>query len=113
MIQQLDLFRCLPGVAGGRTLRARRDRSYFQQLGRRGGQQTLQRYGRAHFRALARRSRDLQRLRRYTQPTTVIFTLHGERWAERIIPYWPQKSTRRRKRPIFVRIELWREEVGS
>jgi hypothetical protein len=30
---------------------------------------------------------------------------------ERIIPYWPHRRTKRRKKPIFVRIEIDRQKV--
>lgn len=97
---QLDLFGLMPGAPGGRQLRDLRGREYFQELGRRGGQQTVNRYGPEHMHDLAQQSATERRRRRYTLPRTVR-TWYGA--VERCIPYWPVGS--RRKKPLYVYIQ--------
>jgi hypothetical protein len=100
---QEDLFGRLPGAAGGRALSRLRGKSYFRQLGQRGGQQTVKRHGKAYMRQIATVGGAANRRRLYTTPRT-ISPWYGGR--ERRIPYWPPKHTKRRKRPILIRIEI-------
>jgi hypothetical protein len=101
--QQEDLFGLFPGAAGGRTLSRLRGKGYFRQLGQRGGQQTVKNHGTAYMRQLATAGGAANRQRLYTIPRTVRPWYGGR---ERRIPYWPPKHTKRRKRPILVRIEI-------
>lgn len=103
---QHDLFGLMPGAPGGRELSALRGREYFRELGRRGGRQTVERYGPEHMHTLAEQSAAERRRKRYTQPRTVR-TWYGT--VERCIPYWPVGS--RRKRPVYVYIQIDQSEV--
>jgi hypothetical protein len=102
-VEQKELQELLPGVAGGQALRRLKGRDYFAELGRRGGTQTRDRYGNAYLRELAQRGGEATRKNYHSKPRTV------EPWyggVERRIPYWPSTATKRRKRPLYVRIEL-------
>jgi hypothetical protein len=101
--EQLDFFELLPGVAGGRALRRLKGDDYFAKLGEKGGAATRDRHGEAHLRKIAQEGAQKARKKKYSTPRTVK-QWHGG--IERIVPYWPPKSTKRRKRPIYVRIEL-------
>jgi len=102
-VEQTELQELLPGAAGGRALRRLRGRDYFAELGRRGGTRTRDRYGTEYLKELAGRGgKALRRLYHY-EPRTIHPWYGG---TERVVPYWPPKSTKRRKRPIYIRIEL-------
>ena len=49
--------------------------------------------------------------RLYTIPRTEVYEELEDLVTERIVPWFPHWSTRRRKRPIFVRIELDRTKI--
>jgi hypothetical protein len=102
-IVQHSLFEVQPGSPGGRALADLRGPSYFKEIGSRGGRTTVQRYGIAHIRQLASAGGREKRRRLYTYPRTVHPWYGG---IERRVPYWPRYSTKRRKRPIFVHIEV-------
>jgi hypothetical protein len=102
-VRQRELNELLPGSAGGRKLRRLKGREYFVELGRRGGKATRDRYGLDYLRDLARRGGEALRRLYHHEPRTVRPWYGGK---ERIVPYWPAKATKRRKRPIYVRIEL-------
>jgi hypothetical protein len=98
---QLDLFRLLPGTAGGRALRDQYGLGYLNAIGATGGQTTRDRYGLAYMRQLASAGGKAKRTRLYSVPQTIT-GWDGVR--HRRIPYWPRR--RQRKRPLLVRIEL-------
>lgn len=100
---QHSLDELRPGSPGGRALAGLRGPGYFKELGSRGGRTTVQRHGLAHIRQLAAAGGREKRRRLYTWPRTV-YPWHGG--IERRVPFWPQHSTKRRKRPIFVYIEV-------
>jgi general stress protein YciG len=101
---QPDIWILLPGVAGGRAVRDMYGQSYLLTIASRGGQATVKRYGNEHMRAIGKRGGEARRKRLYTQPKT-IKVWDGS--VQRRIPYWPHhKRRQRRKRPVFVRIEL-------
>lgn len=100
---QGDLFALFPGAQGGRSLAALRGREYFRTLGSRGGCTTATRYGQAHMRQLASAGGREKRRRLYTHPATIV-AWDGVTY--RRIPYWPARSSRRRRRPVFVRVEV-------
>ena len=103
-MQQQDFFVLLPGVAGGRGVRDRYGVEYLRQLAQRGGQSTRDRYGAAHLRQLAQRGGYAKAHRLYAEARS-IRAWDGYRY--RVIPYWPhQRRRQRRKRPVFVRVEL-------
>jgi hypothetical protein len=53
-----------------------------------------------------------ERLRRlYTIPRTEIYEELEDLVTERVVPYWPHRRTKRRRRPIFVRIEIDRTKI--
>jgi len=91
------------GSAGGRALAAQRGTSYLRQLAATGGRTTVRLYGLDHMRQLAAAGGREKRRRVYTWPRTIHPWYGG---TERRVPYWPSRATRRRKRPIFVRIEV-------
>jgi hypothetical protein len=98
---QTDFFDLLPGFAGGRSLVKQRGPEYFRTLA----------YISAN-RPESERKRSAQeaaltRLRRlFTVPRTEVYEGHGMRLVERIVPWFPHWATKRRKRPIYVRIEI-------
>ncbi len=101
---QLDFFALLPGAAGGRALFAQRGSEHFRQLAQRSALRPPQARQEAAYKASATR-----KYRRYKLPRTRVFVELDELVTERIVPYWPhQPYRRRRKRPVFVRIELAR-----
>jgi hypothetical protein len=103
---QLDFFNLLPGFAGGRSLYKQRGPEHFRQLAYASANRP------EYARKQAARNAALTRLRRlYTVPRTEVWEGHGMRLVERVIPWWPHWATRRRKRPIYVRIELSCEQV--
>lgn len=103
-MQQLDLWGLLPGAPGGRALRDQRGIAHLNTIASNGGAETVRRYGLEHMRRLASAGGKAKRHKLYSQPRT-IETWYGT--IEREIPYWPhQPRRRRRKRPVFVRIEL-------
>lgn len=100
---QHQLSELAPGSPGGRALRERRGVGYFAEIGSRGGRRTVSTYGLLHMRSLAAAGGREKRRRLYSWPRTVRPWYGG---LERRVPYGPPKSTKRRKRPVFVRIEL-------
>lgn len=100
-MEQHDLYSLLPGVAGGRALVAQRGRRHLVEMGTTGGRTTALRYGREYMRELAARGGRAKRHKQYTMPATIT-AWDGVTY--RRVPYWPAR--RRRKRPVFVRIEL-------
>jgi hypothetical protein len=98
---QLDFFGLLPGAAGGRALRDKRGREYFQQLAAKSAARPAQARRLAALKATATR-----RYRRHHIARTRVFVEIDEQVTERVIPYWPRNT--RRRRPIYVRIELAR-----
>jgi len=94
------------GAAGGRALSEQRGASYLRQLASAGGRTTVERYGVAYMRQLASAGGREKRRRTYTWPRTIRPWYGG---VERRVPFWPARSTKRRKRPIFVRIEVGHE----
>jgi hypothetical protein len=106
-IEQRELWELLPGAAGGQELRRRKGRDYFAQLGARGGTTTRDRYGVDYLKELAQRGGEANRQRYHTLPRTVQPWYGG---VERRIPYWPPTMTKRRKRPIYIRVELEGEQ---
>jgi hypothetical protein len=109
-IEQKELWELLPGAAGGRELARRKGREYFVELGQRGGKATRDRYGTDYLKELARRGGEANRKRCHNEPRTVHPWYGG---TERRIPYWPPRATKRRKRPIYVRIEIENEEQNE
>lgn len=100
---QLDFFGLLPGAAGGRALRALKDKEYFADLGRK----TVATHSEGYMRELGKKGAAERRRRLYTYPRTISYTMAGYRITERVVPWWPhQQSRQRRKRPVLVRIEL-------
>jgi len=100
---QLDFFGLLPGAAGGRALRTLKGKEYFADLAHKAAQKQPDGY----MRDLGRRGGEERRRRLYTHPRTVSYTIAGYRITERVVPWWPHQNRRqRRKRPVFVRIEL-------
>lgn len=91
------------GSPGGRALAGLRGPSYFKELGSRGGRSTVRLYGLDHLRQLAAAGGREKRRRLYTWPRT-IHPWHGT--TERRIPFWPPRSTKRRRRPMFIYIEV-------
>jgi hypothetical protein len=105
---QLDFFDFLPGYAGGRSLYKQRGSEHFRQLA------SISAGRPEHERKQAARNGALTRLRRlYTVPRTEVYEGHGIRLVERVVPWWPHWATRRRKRPVYVRIELECIELGG
>jgi hypothetical protein len=102
-MEQQDLSIALPGVAGGRATRDRYGLAHLRELASRGGRATRDRYGLAHLRELASRGGRAKRYKLYSHPATI------RAWdgvIYRRVPYWPhQARQKRRRRPIFVRIE--------
>jgi hypothetical protein len=108
---QLDFFDLLPGSAGGRALRDRRGSEYFSELAKNAAaRKTKEERQAIHQKGVTSRLRRL-----YTVPRTVTSIQEGLnaawRVTERIIPYWPRRTTCRRKKPVMVRIELSVQEV--
>lgn len=102
-MKQHELRDLFPGSAGGRAVLDRRGTEYFRQLGARGGRTTTQRYGRGYMRLLGARGGTERRRRLYSRARLVRPWYGG---LERRVPYWPAKTAKRRKRPIFVAITL-------
>jgi hypothetical protein len=102
-IEQKDLWGLLPGAAGGQELSRQRGSEYFSELGGRGGATTRDRYGTEYLRELAQRGGEATRRKYHSQPRTVHPWYGG---VERRVPYWPPKATKRRKRPVSIRIEI-------
>ena len=101
--RQLDFFHLLPGSAGGRALRSLRGNGYFAGLARTAAANRSP----EERQELSRKRACTRRRRLYSLPRTVRFMEAGCIITERIVPYWPhQKNRQRRKRPIFVHIEL-------
>jgi len=98
---QLDFFDFLPGYAGGRSLYNQRGSEHFRQMAWASAQRP------ESERKQAARNGALTRLRRLsTVPRTEVWEGHGMRLVERVVPWWPHWATKRRKRPIYVRIEI-------
>lgn len=106
---QLSFFSLLPGSAGGRALRALCSEDYFATLAHTAAQnRTAQ-----ERQELAVKSAKERQRRRYYSPHTVSYIEAGFRVVERVVPWWPHQPNRqRRKRPIFVRIEIERCEIS-
>ncbi len=100
---QRSLSELQRGSAGGRALVEQRGVEYLRQLASAGGSSTVARYGVAHLRQLASAGGLEKRRRAYSWPRTIRPWYGG---VERRVPYWPARSTRRRRRPVFVRIEV-------
>src|SRR5215213_7194851 len=98
---QLDFFEFLPGYAGGRSLLQKRGPEHFRQLAYISANRPEHERRRAAQNAAATRLRRL-----YTVPRTEVYEGHGMRLVERVVPWFPHWATKRRKRPIYVRIEL-------
>jgi hypothetical protein len=109
-IEQKELWDLMPGAAGGRELARLKGREYFVELGKQGGATTRDRYGTEYLKALAQRGGEANRKRYHTQPRTIHPWYGG---TERSIPYWPPRSTKRRKRPVYIRIEMEHEEQDA
>src|SRR5690349_7259394 len=98
---QLDFFDLLPGYAGGRSLLLKRGPEHFRQMAYISASRTEEERKRSAQEAA------LTRLRRlYTVPRTEIWEGHGMRLVERVVPWFPHWATKRRKKPIYVRIVL-------
>jgi hypothetical protein len=102
-IEQRELWELLPGTAGGQALKRQKSPDYFAQLGARGGATTRDRYSVDYLKDLAHRGGEATRKRYHTIPQTIHPWYGG---VERRIPYWPPKVTKRRKRPLYIRVEL-------
>ena len=103
---QRDLFALFPGVAGGRAIFEQRGAAYLAAIGATGGRTTYHRHGRDHMVRIGAAGRAARRARRTTQPQTL--TILSTSYIEiiRIVPYWPPRSTKRRRHPIYVLIYL-------
>lgn len=103
-MQQSKLSDLLPGSAGGRRLVELRGRDHLVKLGASGGRSTARRHGVEYMRQLGASGGRAKRRRQYMTPATI------KSWdgvIYRRIPYWPhQPQRRRRRRPVFVRVEL-------
>jgi hypothetical protein len=106
--RQIDFFHLLPGSAGGRSLRDRRGSEYFSDPAKNAAARKTKKERQAiHQKGVKERLRRL-----YTIPRTEIYEELGYLVTERIVPWWPhQRGRQKRKRPIFVRIELSCEQV--
>ncbi len=104
--QQHDLFGLFPGAPGGRALRDQRGIEYLAAIGATGGQTTYQRHGREHMSRIGAAGRAARRIRRITQPQTLLFFSESYTEIIRIVPYWPPRSTQRRRHPGYVVIYL-------
>ena len=109
-VEQKELWDLMPGAAGGCELARCKGREYFVELGKQGGATTRDRYGAEYLKALAARGGEANRQRYHTQPRTIHPWYGG---TERSVPYWPPRSTKRRKQPIYIRIEIENEEDGT
>jgi len=98
---QLDFFDFLPGFAGGRSLYKQRGPEHFRQMAWASAQRPEVERKQAAQRGAVTRLRRL-----YIVPRTEVYQGHGIRLVERVVPWWPHWATRRRKRPIYVRIEI-------
>ena len=94
------------GARGGIALAQQRGASYMRQLASAGGRATVARYGVDHMRQLASSGGREKKRRVYSWPCTIRPWYGG---TERRVPFWPARATRRRRRPIFVRIEVTNE----
>jgi hypothetical protein len=99
---QLNFYHLLPGSAGGRALRDLRGSEYFSELAR----NAAARRTREERQAIHQKGVSERRRRLYTIPRTVVHEEVGYRITERVVPWWPHWATKRRKRPIYVRIEI-------
>lgn len=107
---QLSFFSLLPGSAGGRALRTLRGNDYFATI----AQTAAQNRTAQQRQEQARKSAQERQRRRYFSPRTVCYIEAGFRVVERVVPWWPHQPNRqRRKRPIFVRIEIERCELSD
>jgi hypothetical protein len=105
---QLDFFGLLPGAAGGRALRALKGNGYFAELARTAATNR----SKEERQEISQKSQNEHRRRLYHIPRTVCYLELDEMVTERIVPWWPhQKNRQRRKRPVFVRIELERSRL--
>lgn len=107
---QLDFFSLLPGYAGGRALRALKEPDYFRELALNAAaartKETRQ--------VIASKAASARRRRLHTIPRTIQYIELDAVITERIVPWWPhQKKRQRRKRPVFVRIELSRDKLSD
>lgn len=100
-MKQSKLTDLLPGSAGGRRCVELHGASRMVQLGSAGGRSTVERFGREYMRQLGSAGGRAKRRKEYTIPRT-IRAWDGYRY--RRIPYWP--AGRRRRRPVWVRVEL-------
>jgi len=98
---QEDFFHLLPGYAGGKALLIQRGPEHFRQLAWASAQRPEEERKQAARRGAMTRLRKL-----YTVPRTEVFEGYGMRLVERVVPWWPHWATKRRRRPIYVRIEL-------
>jgi hypothetical protein len=105
-IEQKDLWGLLPGGAGGQELSRQKGSDYFAELGHHGCIATRDRYGIDYLKELAQRGGEANRKRYHSQPQTIHPWYGG---TERRIPYWPPRMTKRRKRPVYIRIEMGAE----
>jgi hypothetical protein len=104
---QTDFFSLLPGSAGGRALRDRRGKEHFSNLARSAAAQRTD----EERSEISRKAAKERRRRLYSEPRTVYREGAGLRVIERIVPWFPNQS--RRKRPVFVRISLACEEIDE
>lgn len=100
---QHELRELLHGSAGGRALVEQRGSDRMKRLGALGGSATYRKHGSAHMRSAGALGGAETRKRLYSRPADV-YSIDGTR--QRRIPYYPPNSTRRRRRPIFVYIEV-------
>jgi hypothetical protein len=104
---QLDFYHLLPGSAGGRALRDLRGSEYFSELAKNAAaKKTKEERQAIHKKGVKERLRRL-----YSIPRTEVYKELEDLVTERVVPWFPHWSTRRRKRPIFVRIELSRDKI--
>src|SRR6266498_347835 len=106
-VEQKELWELMPGAAGGRELARLKGRAYFVELGKQGGATTRDRYGTEYLKGLAQRGGEANRKKYHSQPRTIHPWYGG---TERCIPYWPPRSTKHRKRPVYIRIEIESDE---
>ena len=107
---QLDFFHLLPGSAGGRALRALKGSDYFADLARNAAANR----SKEERQEISKKSTCERQRRLFHIPRTIRYLELDEVVTERIVPWWPhQKKRQRRKRPVFVRIELAREKLDE
>lgn len=100
---QRELRELFSGSAGGRAIVERHGTDHMRALGALGGRTTVERHGAGHMRALGALGGSESRKRLYRWPKDV-YSLDGT--PQRRIPYYPPRSTRRRRRPVFVYVEV-------